>query len=55
MDPERRLHVVHLLIRNRIDGSVGFLVYPHHKWKDPEGRSPLHGALYPRRKPWRNR
>lgn len=38
MDPERRLHIVHLLIRNRIDGSVGFLVYPHDKWKDPEGR-----------------
>ena len=38
MDPQRRLHVVHLLIRNRIDGSVGFLVYPHPKWKDSEGR-----------------
>ena len=38
MDPQRRLHVVHLLIRNRHDGSVGFLVYPHDRWKDDEGR-----------------
>ena len=38
MDPERRLHIVHLLIRNRVDGTVGFLVYPHDKWKDPEDR-----------------
>jgi mannose-6-phosphate isomerase-like protein (cupin superfamily) len=36
MDPQRSLHVVHLLIRDLIrDQSgwpVGFLVYPHDKW-----------------------
>jgi hypothetical protein len=32
MESTRSLHVVHLLIRSRQGGSVGFLVYPHPKW-----------------------
>jgi len=35
----RNLHIVHLLVRqNRPDGLVGFLVYPHEHWKDPNGQ-----------------
>ena len=38
METTRHLHIVHLLIRNRRDEDVCFLVYPHEKWKDEDGR-----------------
>jgi hypothetical protein len=32
------VHIVHLLIRQNLPGGqVGFLVYPHERWKAPEG------------------
>jgi hypothetical protein len=34
----RTLHVVHLLIRNAVNGAVGFLVYPHEQWRAPSGQ-----------------
>ncbi len=34
----RTLHIVHLLIRRCHDGQVQFLVVPHDKWRDPDGR-----------------
>jgi hypothetical protein len=37
----RSLHVVHLLIRHQSAGSVGFLVYPHPKWKNEKGQQYL--------------
>jgi hypothetical protein len=39
MESKRSLHVVHLLIRSRQNGSVGFLVYPHDKWRDAAGQA----------------
>ncbi len=36
----RSLHVVHLLIRQKLDGQVGYLVYPHKTWIDEKTQQP---------------
>jgi hypothetical protein len=35
----RNLHIVHLLIREQLsEDEVGFLVFPHERWKDGSGK-----------------
>jgi mannose-6-phosphate isomerase-like protein (cupin superfamily) len=36
--PNRRLHVIHILIRHMRDGQIGFLVCIHEKWSNPDGQ-----------------
>jgi hypothetical protein len=35
----RHLHVLHVLIRHVLDGTVRFLVYPHPRWKKADGKA----------------
>lgn len=35
---QRNLHIVHLLIRRKLDGEVRFLLYSHGRWVGPDGR-----------------
>lgn len=35
---DRNLHIVHLLLRRRLDGAVGFLLRPHAGWVDASGQ-----------------